>query len=475
MLKNSSQPKGFAVFFLTEMWERYGFYIINTVLVFYLLAYLHLDDANTIVIAGSFTALAYLNSIFGGLIADKFIGYNRALIIGGVLLFLGYMALGSVSDLKLIFLALSAITVGTGMLKPNVSSMLSILYAPNDQRKDSGYTLYYVGIYVGATSGGLSGGYLKNWFGWDVCFLSAGIGMLICLFTFIYGASKYKLKDKRHGHIMPIQMVKSILSVVALLAISYNVLQSEYLGVLYFILVALFCFGFILFHIIRHHGVQRSKLIAFLLLIILSILYWAIYFQQFFSINLCTERATDITVPASSVSTVESIGVIIFGPFINTVWRKYSHVSVATKFSLSFLFNSVCFLLLSGGLWYAYTTGHYLSAWFIVIAYLLVSVGELCISPTSLSMVPSLVPKHLTSAMMGISLLSIGLGGKLAGVLASIAVISDTKASLGSIKYTYMISFFDYFIVSILTFTVAIILRKYINRLIPKDNQSATV
>ncbi|MBP9742442.1 MAG: peptide MFS transporter [Burkholderiales bacterium] len=470
MLNSYHQPKGFALFFLTEMWERYGFYIINTILVFYLLHYLQLPDTTTIVIAGSFTALAFLNSIFGGLIADRLIGYNRAIIIGGVLLFLGYLSLSITKNMQFVFLALAAITAGTGMLKPNVSSMLGVLYTHNDERKDNGYTLYYVGIYVGATSGGLAGGYLKTWFGWYACFLSAAIGMLICVITFIYGASKYKLSDSRHKHIGQLQIIKTIASVLLLIVVSYGVLQSEYLGFLYFILVAIFCFGFILYHIVGHHGVTRNKLIAFMFLVFLSILYWAIFFQQFFSINLCTERATYIAVPASSVSTVESAGVILFGPLINAIWFKFKHVSIATKFSLSFLLNAICFLFLVAGLYYAYKTNQYLSIWFIVIGYLLVAIGELCISPTSLSMVTSLVPQHLTSAMMGISLLSIGLGTKLAGVLATIAVINNPHASLANIQYTYMMSFFDYFIVSIVTFVVALGLRLYINKLIPKVN-----
>jgi POT family proton-dependent oligopeptide transporter len=117
-------------------------------------------------------------------------------------------------------------------------------------------------------------------------------------------------------------------------------------------------------------------------------------------------------------------------------------------------------------MWYAYTTGLYLSIWFVVVAYLLVSIGELCLSPTSLSMVPSLVPDKLTSAMMGISLLSIGFGGKLAGILASSAVINKTNNSMAEMKHTYMQSFFSYFIISVLTFILAVALSKFITNLI---------
>lgn len=475
MQANHSQPKGFSVFFLTEMWERYGFYVIQTVLVFYLLQHLHLNDSQTYVIVGSFTALAYINCIFGGIIADRFIGYNRALIIGGILLLIGYSILSLGHDVKSISLGLASITVGTGMLKPNVSSMLSILYPKGDPRKDAGYTLYYVGIYVGATSGSILGGYLQTWFGWHASFISSALGIIFALTIFIVGTKKNKLSDHRHKSVSIVEMIKSILCVLLLVFISFWVLQSEFLSILYFILIAVFCIGFILYCIFTNTGVVRNRLIAFLCLVLLSVLYWAVYFQQFFSISLCTERACKLSFPSSSVPAIESFGVIIFGPVINYIWFKFQDngrdISIATKFSLSFLFNSLCFLLLAFGLWYAYTTNNYLSIWYIVFAYLLVAIGELCISPTSLSMVTSLVPEKLTSAMMGISLLSIGFGGKLAGFLASSAEINKSNDSLSAMKYTYMKSFFWYFLISMATFILAIMLIKFISKLINTKEQ----
>ena len=472
MQQDHRQPKGFSIFFLTEMWERYGFYIVQTLLVFYLLNILHLDDNQAYIIVGSFTALAYINSVFGGLVADRLIGYDRTLIIGGVLLFFGYATLAFAHLFGLIALAigLASVTVGTGFLKPNVSSMLSLIYNKEDGRKEAGYTLYYVGIYVGALGGSLLGGYLNTWFGHGAAFGTAALGILIALFIFIRGIKKHKLHDNRHAGISASQKAKTALSVIALLAISFFVLKSEFLSILYFIFIAIFCIGFILYCIVTHHGVQRNKLIAFLILVLLSVLYWAVYFQQFFSISLCTERACRLSIPSSSVPAIESLGVIIFGPLVNWVWFKFQDkgrdISIPTKFSLGFLFNSLCFLLLAGGLWYAGKVDSYLSIWFIVVAYLLVAIGELCISPTSLSMVTSLVPERLTSAMMGISLLSIGFGGKLAGLLASDAALSKVDSSLSSIRHTYMSSFFNYFMISLLTYIVAVLLIKYVSKLI---------
>ncbi len=474
MVQDHRQPKGFVTFFLTEMWERYGFYIIQTLLIFYLVNKLHLNDNQAYVVVGSFTALAYINCIFGGLLADKLIGYNNTVILGGVALFIGYSTLGLAYSLSSLSIGLAFISVGTGCFKPNISSMLNLIYTVGDKRRQAGYTLYYVGIYVGALGGSLAGGELSKRFGVNYTTITAAIGALLAIAVFIYGSKKHKIVDRRHLKISLFSKVKAVIIIAALTLISYHVLTSEFLSTLYFILIAVFCFGFILYCIATHHGVQKYKLIAFLFLVILAVLYWAIYFQQFFSISLCTERVFQLPIPYSSAPAIESLGVIIFGPLINWVWFKFQdkgkEISIPTKFSFGFLFNSICFLLLAFGLWYSNKNNVYLNFSFIIVAYLLISIGELCLSPTSLAMVPALVPEHLTSAMMGISLLSIGFGGKLAGMLASNAALNKLEHSLLVIRQTYMLSFFNYFLISIATYVVVLLLIKHINKLIKSQS-----
>jgi len=467
------QPHGFSVFFLTEMWERYGFYVIQTALVFYLLNKLHLNDAKSYVIVGSFTALAYINSFFGGLIADKFIGSTTTIFLGGIFLFIGYMILGLLPNLTGLTAGLGLVSVGTGLLKPNISSLLSILYPHNDERKEAGYTLYYVGIYVGALSGGLLGGYISHYLGWMAAFISSAIGIFFGMVIFVHGKAKYKIIDKRKTHLVFMDYIYASSSIMLMLFVSCIVLHSEFLAILYFVFITILCFGFILFIIITHHGMERKKLIAFLFLILLAVCYWAVFYQQFFSLSLCTERVCRLPhdIPASSVPALESLGVILFGPLINFIWFYFKDrgrgISIPTKFSLSFLFNSVCFLLISFGLWYSMRNDTHLNPVFIVLAYTFVAIGELCISPTSLSMVSSLVPPRYGSAMMGIALLSIGFGGKLAGLLANVADIDDVKhATIHSMQMVYLHSFFSYFIISLVTFIISVILGKYIKNLI---------
>lgn len=471
MQQSHKQPQGFATFFLTEMWERYGFYTVQTLLVFFLLEKLKLDDNQAYVIVGSFTALAYINCLFGGLVADKLIGYNKTVVIGGISLIIGYSLLGASNHLAELMIGLAFVSVGTGFLKPNVSSMVSLLYTKNDPRKDAGYTLYYVGIYVGALSGSLLGGYFNNWFGHMGAFFGAAVGIVFSVVIFIMGTKKYNLYDNRHSKITVLNQVKALIAFVILVLVSFFVLESDKASTWYFILIGVFCLGFIIYNIVTHDGVQRSKLIAFLILVLLSVLYWAIFFQQFFSLSLCTERVARLSIPNSAMPSIESLGVILFGPLLNWVWFKFEDkkkpIGIAAKFSLGFLFNAICFIILCLGLWYAKMVDGYLAFVFIALAYLVIAIGELCLSPTSLSMVTSLVPDRLTSAMMGISLLSIGFGGKFAGLLASDASVSNhATMTLDMLRDNYLRSFLNYFFISVATYIVALILIKFINRLV---------
>jgi POT family proton-dependent oligopeptide transporter len=474
MNPNHRQPQGFLVIFLTEMWERYGFYVIQTVLVFYLLNQLHLNDQHSYIIVGSFTALAYINSFFGGIIADRYIGSIAGIFLGSIFLCIGYVTLGALPNLRGLTLGLGLVSVGTGLLKPNISSLLGTLYPHgDDERKEAGYTLYYTGIYIGALGGSLLSGYLSSHLGWWAAFISSAIGVILGVGIFFYGKLKYKISDKRKTQLKFKDYGYAFISIMAMLIVSFFVLHSEFLATFYFIFIAIVCFGFILFTIITHHGEERKKLIAFLFLIILAVCYWAIFYQQFFSIELCTERVCRMPydIPVSSIPAVESLGVILFGPLINVVWFYFKDhgqgVSIPSRFSLGFLFNSICFLLILAGLWYAMVKGTKLNVFFIILPYIFVAVGELCLSPTSLSMAAILVPPRYGSAMMGISLLSIGFGGKLAGLLANESDIADLRhATIHGMQWVYFHSFLSYFVISIVTFIVSVVLGIYIRKLI---------
>jgi POT family proton-dependent oligopeptide transporter len=471
MLYSIHQPKGFAIFFLTEMWERYGFYIIQTLLIFYLVS-LKYNDSRAYAIVGSFTALAYINSIFGGIIADRFIGLSKALILGGIFLIFGYYLLGLLGyTLEYIYISLVLISIGTGLLKPSVSSLLSIIYDKEQKDyKDSGYTLYYVGIYVGALFGTIIGGYIKNIFGWNIAFYSSTFGAIFAILVYIYGICKYNLVDRRIKYLSYKNIVYTISFLIFLFFISYLVMKYEKLADIYFIIIAIGCVGFILINIIKYKGIQRKRLLAFLILIICAVYYWGVYFQQFFSISLCISRTTNSGLPDSILSSVESLGVILFGPLLNLFWRyliaNKINISLSVKFSLGFLFNAIGFFVMLCGLFLANYNNTYMNISFVIITYFIIAIGELCISPTSLSMVSTLVPEKIMAGMMGMSLLSIGFGGKLAALLANKSVNMNSDTNLSQYVHIYYKAFLNYFILSCVIFIILFTLKNFINKLI---------
>ncbi len=469
MLKQR-QPRGFSIFFLTEMWERYGFYVLQSLLVFYALEKLQLNDAETYSMVGSFTALAYINSIFGGLIADRFTGYDKAILAGATLLCIGYTLLTISTGVNIFALGLATVTVGTGMLKPNISSMLSMLYKENPEQKEVGYTLFYVGIYFGAIGGSFLGGFIKNYFGWVAVFGSAAIGLAIAFFTFYYGKKKFNLYDRREIEHNKKDLVKALIALLALVAIAFFGIQNNTLAAGLFIVIGILSVIFLLRNIQTHHGIERKRLIAFSILTVFSVLYWAVYFQQFFSVSLCTARVTHLTLPESSLTAFESLGVIIFGPLVNALWltlqKKNQDLSIPAKFSLSFLLNSISFLVLILSLQYAIAHNELQDQIFIIISYLTIAFGELFISPIGLAMVSTLVPGRLNGAMMGIFLMSIGFDGKLAGLLAQTAVTSSPNNSISSLELLYRNSFAIYFGFSFIVFILCLIAIKPIKKLI---------
>lgn len=469
MLKQP-QPRGFPIFFLTEMWERYGFYVLQSLLVFYGLEKLHLSDAQTYAMVGSFTALAYINSFFGGLIADRFLGCDNSIMSGAVLLCIGYTLLTISSHVDMFVLGLATVTVGTGMLKPNISSMLSILYKNDPAKKEIGYTLFYVGIYFGAIGGSFIGGFIRNYFGWIAVFGSAACGLAIAFITFYYGKIKFKLYDQRGISHTGKDIFKAIMAIFSITAVAFFGIKNSSLALSLFTIIGIFSVFYVAKNIAAHHGAERKKLIAFSFLTLFSVLYWAVYFQQFFSISLCTARVTQLTLPESSLTAFESLGVILFGPIINAIWlwqQKYNKgLSIAAKFSLSFLLNSISFLILILSLEYAISQHILLNQVFIIISYFTIAIGELFISPIGLAMVSTLAPERLNGAMMGIFLMSLGFGGKLAGLLAETAVNLNAHASIIQLQILYRNAFTIYFGFSIIVFIFCLIAIKPINKLV---------
>lgn len=474
MLKNLRQPKGLPVFFLTEMWERYGFYVLQTLLVLFLSQHFQFSDVQSYSVLGSFTALSYAMTILGGYIADKALGYRHAVILGGLLLSIGYACLTYSYNIQLFYVSLAIVTTGTGLFKPNVSSLLGTLYSAEDKRRDAGYTLFYVGINFGIISASALSGYLVRYYGWHYAFASASLMLIVGVITFIWGTLHYKIYDKRPIQRSFLKYIATYLMLIVFIASCTVIMQNETWSLIFFALMCvaiLFVLGFIA---LVESGRQRRRIFAYCMLILLSIVFWAIYFQLFFSLTLFIERVVShqilgFTIPTPAMVCIESAGIIILGPILGRIWTRLNQakrpVSIPAKFSFGIGFLVIAFALLYFGILFTASAAQVMLPW-LILAYLAISIGELALSPIGLAMVVELAPPRFVGLMMGIFLVSLGLGGKVAGLIANIAALPSGTHTIEQMKAMYQHAFLIYTWVALAATIVGIIFTPLIRRLI---------
>lgn len=463
--------------FATELWERYGFYVVQSLLALYLLTYFHSPDYKTYMIVSSFTALTYVSPFVGGYLADKLLGHRRAVLWGIVILGLSYLLISLFHTLDMIMIALAGISIGTGLLKPNVSSLLGHQFAPGEPGRDSAFTLFYVGISLGIILGTTLPSYLQREFGWSSAFISAVVGMIITWVTFYFGAKYYRLSDTAAQECCDItDRLKSIVVLVIWVISAYWVIRDDMLAHVVFILLSIFVASYVLMIVCKESKAQRRRTVAFLLLCIISIAFWSLYFQMFLSLILFIHREVQPTLfnmpfPAPYYITVESIGLVVFGVVLSWLWIKLGKAgkefSIPTKFScaLAFLVVAYALILLS----MHQSNAGLISPGLLILAFLCISIGELLLSPTGLAMAAKLVRREVIGSMIGIFLVSLGIGGKLAGWLASYAAIPHEPISREQMMLLYHNAFMLYIKIAIVALIFSLLLMPIIKHLIGTD------
>jgi POT family proton-dependent oligopeptide transporter len=465
------QPTSLYFLSLTEAWERFGFYIVQGLLILYMTEYFGFSDNASFTLLGAFTALAYISPLVGGFLATKILGFKASVLWGGCFLMLGYALLSLPYTKPLLYPALGTIIVGNGLLKPNISSLLGMQYASQDMRRESGFTIFYIGINIGIFLSGLSASYVKKNFGWQVSFSLASMGIFIGLVTFIFG-----LKYIQDPHI---QIYRSIKFKIIFLMSCFLVI-----GCLSFLLQInalanwlLPCIGIILFFslillIIKQRIECRQRLIELIILIISSIIFWMLFLQLFSSANLFIERLVNknlfgIPLTTSMFWGSESVFIIILGPFFAFFWHRLNNrgknPSPLTKFSLGILFTGIGFLILGISTLFANPEG-LIEPWWVFASYFLITIGELMVSPIGLSAVTMLAPSNLIALMMGVWFTATGFGGIFAGMIAHIANIPSYIHSSNAKLAIYKGAFLDYaylaFFVALILFLIEPILKK---------------
>ena len=442
-------PPTLRIFFTTEMWERYGFYVVQTLLALYLALHFQWTDKRVYGLVGSFTALTYLSPVIGGWIADHLLGQKRAILTGAVILLCSYLAVMlSMSDEELTA-SLAAIAVGTGLLKPNISSLLGNEYPIGSPNRESGFTIFYIGITTGILLGTTIPSYLNTYLGWSASFLSAAIGLIIAIGTFSYGISHYKIQDY---HAFPLQ-IKNVTFAVSLMVLlwllAFYILHDPNIANTAFILVVLLSVGYILYSVQHESQTQARKTIVIGLLCLISVAFWAFYFQMFLSLTLFLARMVQpklfgIPFAPPYYVGIQSIGMILLGLILA---RQKHHVSIEQqgvrtghKFVLAMISITLGYFLIALISNFSSPIS-LLSPLAIIPAYLLISLAELLLSPVGLSAITSLASPQKVSTMMGIFFVSLGVGAFLSGKLANLTAIPIGETSTKILKAHYATAF----------------------------------
>ncbi len=428
-------PKGLFVLFFAEMWERFSYYGMRALLIFYLTKHWLFSDEHSSVIYGAYTALVYITPVLGGYLADKYIGQRKAVVFGAVLLTFGHFLMGvegtggqNAAALNVFWLALAFIIVGSGFLKANISVIVGQLYPRTDVRRDGAYTIFYMGINLGAFLGSLLCGWLGETYGWKYGFGAAGVGMVLGLIVFVAGKplllgrgeapDAARLKQPVAG--IPFEWLIYGIGVAAVglcwWMVQHQDLVGGFLGVAGAILVIYVLYTAVV-KLERH---DRDRIFAAMFLIVGSILFWALFEQAGSSLNLYTDRHVDRSgVPASVFQSINAAYIVLLAPLFASLWtrlgRRGLEPSAPAKFGLAMIQLGAGFLVL---VFFAPTQG-LAPVILIFLIYLLHTTGELCLSPVGLSAMNRLAPAHMASLIMGTWFFASATGNFVAGLIAA--------------------------------------------------------
>ncbi len=438
----ASHPRGLSTLFFTEMWERFSYYGMRGILVLYMVDAvrgLALSDRTAGAIYGLYTALVYLLALPGGWIADRLIGAKRAVFIGGCIIACGHFTLAIPSPIAFAT-GLVLIMLGTGLLKPNVSAIVGDLYPEGGARRDSGFSIFYMGINLGAFLGPLICGYLGENVSWHLGFGAAGVGMVLGLIQYRAGLSNLAGAGELRGAaadplargrafgvlVAGIGVVLAILLGLVLLSRSGRIpidLESaaQATGVV-ISLVALAVFvSVMLFG--KLDAAEKKRVGVIFLLFLGAALFWSGFEQGGSSLTLFADRLTDRAVlgwetPASWMASVNPLFIILLAPVFGMIWITLGSrsPSIPVKFGLGLLLLAAGFAVMAWGAMSA-TDTHRVGMHWLIATYFLHTLGELCLSPVGLSSVTKLSPPHLTGQMMGVWFMGSALGNLLAGLV----------------------------------------------------------
>jgi POT family proton-dependent oligopeptide transporter len=519
-MAKQKHPKALPYLFFSEMWERFGYYLMIGIFTLYLKDAVDgfgMTEAEASDLYGTFIAFVFLTPFIGGLLADRVLGYRRSITIGGLLMGAGY-CLMSIHDLNMLYVSMFLVILGNGFFKPNISTLLGNLY--NDQEykalKDEGYNIFYMGINIGAFVCNFFGAALQNTIGWGAAFIAAGIGMFIGIIIFWAGTKHFKHADvikPRSDKDMPLL---SIFGVILLPAIGFGLigffLPEPIVGsrttdaFLFGCIPVIFFYGRLL---VKSPAEEKRPIAAMLAIFAVVIAFWAVFKQNGSTLNTWADRYTDREIPAPMVSTMKTLYLVDTIPnvkdsvvvmdhqfriedktkkewnypsyyknlkeedkpaegeavyafntnlfqSVNPFWvvaltplvlaffaflnRRGKEPTTPAKIAFGLVISALSCLVMVGAV-YASDNGEIKSsAWWFIMSYAVITIGELFLSPMGLSLVSKLSPPRLTALMMGGWFLATSIGNKLSGVLSSLWDGYENKANFFYVNFILLMA-----------------------------------
>jgi proton-dependent oligopeptide transporter, POT family len=439
---SQKHPRGLYTLFFTEMWERFSYYGMRALLVLFMVDKVRggmgWDDRTATAIYGLYTASVYLMSLPGGWLSDRFLGAQRAVWYGGMVIALGHFTL-ALPWVSSFYVGLVLVVIGSGTLKPNMSGLVAELYPEGGARRDAGFTIFYMGVNLGAALGPLICGWLATTYGWHYGFGAAAIGMVLGLVVFRFTRSALshagtkRTDDKRLSLMEKIILVAglgggalgALLVATGVVHISPVVVAKAMTYVIVTIAIVFFLYAFL------GCGLdlgEKKRVAVILVLFLTSALFWAGFEQAGSSFNLFAERFTarqwdwaHFEIPAAWFQALGPVFIITFAPAFAALWvwlgRRNLNPSIPVKFAFGLLLLGGGFVVMAGASKLVAGGAKVLPVW-LITTYLVHTFGELCLSPVGLSSVTKLAPRKLAGQMMGIWFLATSLGNLLAGLLA---------------------------------------------------------
>jgi POT family proton-dependent oligopeptide transporter len=434
-------PRGLSTLFFTEMWERFSYYGMRAILILFMTATvahggLGFPTSKAGSVYGLYTAMVYLVTLPGGWIADRIIGQRRAVLWGGIVIAFGHFSM-AIPKIETFYLGLMLIVIGTGLLKPNISTMVGALYTAEDHRRDAGFSIFYMGINIGALLSPLVCGYLGENINWHYGFSAAGVGMTLGLIQYVWGG-KYLgsagigAAGTEHDFQLFRRVAIGSAAAVLLVAGAWYIGKfslsaeaiSDVFGAMLGIVIVVF-FGWLLTSK-DYSPLERRRFWAILVLFLAASLFWSAYEQAGSTLSLFAERNTNLHTwdawpwglfRASYYQSFNSVFIVILAPMFAWLWVRLGtrEPSSTAKFSWGLLFVGLGFAILI-----PVAGSTHVSPWWLTLSYLLQTIGELCISPVGLSAMTKLAPAQAVGMMMGVWFMADSVGNFIGGRIASV-------------------------------------------------------